>query len=218
MVDETDQPAGVIIAAFGGIRPMASKLGVPVSTVQGWKQRDTIPASRMSEIRQVAAANGVDLSSMRTQSSESGDPILFEATASKVSDEPTVSAKSPKTPVVSTADSGQAPVKSGGGAARLAALALVLALATAGWSWWTSVGPGSNGGEKTRISDLEGRVARLVDAPVNQIEDIGKGERAARDDCRVCGGQGRGASLRARQRRLSPVLRVPDPVPLGRRN
>ncbi len=35
MVDETDQPAGVIIAAFGGIRPMASKLGVPVSTVQG---------------------------------------------------------------------------------------------------------------------------------------------------------------------------------------
>ena len=146
MVDETDQPAGVIIAAFGGIRPMASKLGVPVSTVQGWKQRDTIPAPRMSEIRQVAASNGVDLSSMTTQSTESGDPILIEATASKVSDEPTVSAKNPKTPVVSAADSGQAPVKSGGGAARLAALALVLALATAGWSWWTSVGPGSNGG------------------------------------------------------------------------
>jgi hypothetical protein len=179
LVDETDQPAGVIIAAFGGIRPMASKLGVPVSTVQGWKQRDTIPASRISEIRQVAAANGVDLSSMTIQSSESGDPILFEATASKASDEPTVSAKSPKTPVVSMADSGQAPVKSGGGAARLAALALVLALATAGWSWWTSVGPGSNGEENTRISALEGRVARLVDAPVNQIEDIGKGERAA---------------------------------------
>ena len=179
MVDETDQPAGVIIAAFGGIRPMASKLGVPVSTVQGWKQRDTIPASRMSEIRQVAAANGVDLSSMTTQSSESGDPILFGATASKVSDEPTVSAKSLKTPVVSMADSGQAPVKSAGGAARLAALALVLALATAGWSWWTSVGPGSNGEENTRISALEGRVARLADAPAKQIEDLGKGERAA---------------------------------------
>ena len=28
-----------IIKAFGGIRPMASKLDVPVSTVQGWKQR-----------------------------------------------------------------------------------------------------------------------------------------------------------------------------------
>ena len=38
-----------IIKAFGGIRPMASKLDVPVSTVQGWKQRGAFPKSRESD-------------------------------------------------------------------------------------------------------------------------------------------------------------------------
>ena len=28
-----------VVAAFGGIRPMAKKLGVAVTTVQGWKER-----------------------------------------------------------------------------------------------------------------------------------------------------------------------------------
>ena len=48
--DET--PAALsVIGAFGGIRPMAHKLNVPVSTVQGWKERGIIPEARLEEIR-----------------------------------------------------------------------------------------------------------------------------------------------------------------------
>ncbi len=61
MSDKADQSAGPIIEAFGGIRPMAAKLGAPVSTVQGWKQRGTIPAGRMAEIRNVAAQHDITL-------------------------------------------------------------------------------------------------------------------------------------------------------------
>ena len=78
MADEMDQAATGIIAAFGGIRPMATKLGVPVSTVQGWKQRDTIPAGRMAEIRRVASENNIQMPA-------AGEPII-EATAIKLPD------------------------------------------------------------------------------------------------------------------------------------
>ena len=45
--------------------------------------------------------------------------------------------------------------------------------------------------------------------------EANEGKRAARDDCRVCGGQGRGASLHARQRRLSLVLACTRPRAVG---
>jgi uroporphyrinogen-III synthase len=54
-------PAQTVILAFGGIRPMAHKLGVAVSTVQGWKERGVIPANRHGQVRAAAAANGIDL-------------------------------------------------------------------------------------------------------------------------------------------------------------
>lgn len=56
-----DIAAQAMIDAFGGIRPMASKLGIPVSTVQGWKQRDTIPSARIGLVESTAAANGITL-------------------------------------------------------------------------------------------------------------------------------------------------------------
>ena len=40
-----------LIDRFGGLRPMAHQLGVPVSTVQGWKKRGAIPSTRGAEIR-----------------------------------------------------------------------------------------------------------------------------------------------------------------------
>ena len=54
-------PALAIISAFGGIRPMASKLGIAVSTVQGWRERGVIPAGRHDEVRRVARENGIAL-------------------------------------------------------------------------------------------------------------------------------------------------------------
>lgn len=50
-----------IIERFGGIRPMAAKLGVAVTTVQGWKERGHIPAGRRQQIAESASEHGIDL-------------------------------------------------------------------------------------------------------------------------------------------------------------
>jgi uroporphyrinogen-III synthase len=57
----TPNEAERIIAAFGGIRPMAKALGLAFTTVQGWKERGAIPLKRMAEIRESAARDGIDL-------------------------------------------------------------------------------------------------------------------------------------------------------------
>lgn len=53
-----------IIDRFGGIRPMAKKIDVAVTTVQGWKKRDVIPGRRKTQILNAAAANKIDLSDL----------------------------------------------------------------------------------------------------------------------------------------------------------
>lgn len=63
----------MVIDAFGGIRPMAAKLGVAVSTVQGWKTRDHIPENRWREIQAAAATHGVDLESLPTEDTATAD-------------------------------------------------------------------------------------------------------------------------------------------------
>lgn len=50
-----------IIRRFGGIRPMAGKIDIPVTTVQGWKKRDTIPAARRDLIIKAAQEHDVNL-------------------------------------------------------------------------------------------------------------------------------------------------------------
>ncbi len=53
--------AAEVIERFGGIRPMAKKIDVAVTTVQGWKKRDVIPAARRSVILEAAETYNVDL-------------------------------------------------------------------------------------------------------------------------------------------------------------
>ena len=50
-----------LIQRFGGIRPMANKLEVPVTTVQGWKKRGAIPATRINDLRLAAQRHGIKL-------------------------------------------------------------------------------------------------------------------------------------------------------------
>ncbi|MFL2687442.1 MAG: COG4223 family protein [Alphaproteobacteria bacterium] len=57
-----DFSAEDVIRQFGGIRPMAAKLDVPVTTVQGWKSRGRIPMNRRSAILEAARIHNVDLS------------------------------------------------------------------------------------------------------------------------------------------------------------
>jgi uroporphyrinogen-III synthase len=50
-----------IIARFGGIRPMAGKLAVAVSTVQGWRERGAIPARHHERVRAAAREHGIKI-------------------------------------------------------------------------------------------------------------------------------------------------------------
>lgn len=43
---------------------MATKMGVAVTTIQGWKQRDSIPSGRRDELIEAAQEHGVDLSDL----------------------------------------------------------------------------------------------------------------------------------------------------------
>ena len=51
----------LLIQRFGGIRPMANKLEVPFTTVQGWKKRGAIPAARVDALRAAARRHGIKL-------------------------------------------------------------------------------------------------------------------------------------------------------------
>ncbi|MGH1379036.1 MAG: COG4223 family protein [Alphaproteobacteria bacterium] len=53
--------AAAIIEKFGGIRPMSSKIGVAVTTIQGWKKRDKIPAARKDAILEAAEEHNINL-------------------------------------------------------------------------------------------------------------------------------------------------------------
>jgi len=61
MSDPILNDAARVIEAFGGIRPMAKKLGVAVTTIQGWKERNAIPVQRLEQIREAAKREGIDL-------------------------------------------------------------------------------------------------------------------------------------------------------------
>lgn len=65
-ISQTDDDAlgnaEAIIERFGGIRPMATKMDVPVSTVQGWRKRNVIPGNRRADVLNAARLNGIDLS------------------------------------------------------------------------------------------------------------------------------------------------------------
>lgn len=54
--------AELIISKFGGIAPMARILGHKnASTVQGWRERGTIPPRQHQAIWEAAKANGISL-------------------------------------------------------------------------------------------------------------------------------------------------------------
>lgn len=74
-------PAQAVIAAFGGIRPMAHALGIAVSTVEGWKERGSIPRGRHAEIAAAAAANKIALDPALLASADRNHAPTIEATA-----------------------------------------------------------------------------------------------------------------------------------------
>lgn len=61
LFDQRELAADPVIAAFGGIRPLAARLHLTASTVQGWKKRGAIPETRVSEVAAAAEEDKIDL-------------------------------------------------------------------------------------------------------------------------------------------------------------
>ncbi len=95
------QPVAQIIEAFGGLRPMAGKLKVAVSTVQGWKERDSIPTARHGEILSAAKAHNITLDPAVLSSS---DHMTRNQTAKTASSQGTDVASPSGTAAVAGAD------------------------------------------------------------------------------------------------------------------
>lgn len=71
-------PAQPVIDAFGGLRPLANRLDLTASTVQGWKKRGMIPEARADAVLAAAREDGIDISAFLTEgqkrmSSENGE-------------------------------------------------------------------------------------------------------------------------------------------------
>lgn len=69
-----------VISRFGGIQPMAKKLGHRNhTTVQGWWDRETIPALRMPEVLDGAVEHGLYVSAEelvpRTAANSNAHPV-----------------------------------------------------------------------------------------------------------------------------------------------
>ena len=101
--DSATTAAHKVIDAFGGIRPMAQKLGVAASTVQGWKERGVIPSGRHQKILEIVKADNLALSAEDVAASAQmpEDPTSAD-------DKP---AAAPK-PAVGETSGGKAPEKS----------------------------------------------------------------------------------------------------------
>lgn len=57
----TITPAEYVITKLGGLTKTARACGKPVSTVQGWNERGTIPQRHWSALKDAAEVEGVSL-------------------------------------------------------------------------------------------------------------------------------------------------------------
>ncbi len=93
--DDQIPNADKIIQRFGGIRPMAGKMNVPVTTVQGWKKRNVIPGNRRDDIMSAAKANKVSLSGVEDLLAASA-PSASKSTANENAAAPAAKIKAAK--------------------------------------------------------------------------------------------------------------------------
>lgn len=83
MTQEVFKNVDLLIEKFGGMRPMARKMDVPVSTLQGWKKRNAVPDDRVQEVLDAAKAHGIALdaqskTSNQNQPQETVPPVKTE--------------------------------------------------------------------------------------------------------------------------------------------
>jgi hypothetical protein len=90
-----------IVERFGGIRPMANKLDIPVTTVQGWRKRGAIPLARHADLRVAATKHAIALDDAdldaATPTEERGAADSAPVTEATVAETPTTTPESPQT-------------------------------------------------------------------------------------------------------------------------
>ncbi len=196
-----------IIARFGGIRPMAAKLGIAVTTVQGWKERGTIPPARHAQILAAAEAEGLALSADELNAGAQSTPTARAEEAAPEIIEPDfveppepaeeIAAEPPPDFEVRTK-----PARSPARAALLGGLAGVLVAAGAGYAGWTMRGqtppgvPPELGQRLTaiakRAADAEAR-AGAAEKKVAALSGLGKRLAAAEAQARAAETKARAA-------------------------
>lgn len=92
--NEAIENAVEIIERFGGIRPMAKKMDVAVTTVQGWKKRDVIPAGRRADVIKSAQEHDIELADLLGEVANQNEGKSPDEIAESVS-EPAVSSVEP---------------------------------------------------------------------------------------------------------------------------
>lgn len=92
--NEAIENAVEIIERFGGIRPMAKKMDVAVTTVQGWKKRDVIPAGRRADVIKSAQEHDIELADLLGEVANQNEGKSPAEIAESVS-EPAVSSVEP---------------------------------------------------------------------------------------------------------------------------
>lgn len=83
---ESLENAREIIERFGGIRPMSTKTDIPVTTIQGWKKRDTIPGSRVDAVLAAASENNINLDDLMSEQKASTSQTDLDASKETAGD------------------------------------------------------------------------------------------------------------------------------------
>lgn len=196
-----------VVRKFGGIRPMASKLEIAFTTVQGWKQRGHIPPSHHGRILDAAAAHGIALSRDDLAPAAPTAPPPEAEPAPAPPPEPEPAPLLP--PSVPAGGSRPAALAGAGAGLAVVAVAIVVAVLTAPqWTAWLA------GGVPTPdIARLEARVAALEQASDRSAETVqGLSDRltALEDRMTVPPEQAPAAELAAEVRALTAARRAAE--------
>lgn len=81
---DTITRAEEIIERFGGIRPMSTKTNIPVTTIQGWKKRGSIPMARAGDLLAAARRHDVKLEDLVGKTGAPANQNAGEAKAAPV--------------------------------------------------------------------------------------------------------------------------------------
>ncbi|MFQ5955742.1 MAG: COG4223 family protein [Kiloniellales bacterium] len=150
-----------VIERFGGIRPMANKLGIAFTTVQGWKERGHIPPRQHGRILGAAAAHGIALGAEDLAPTRPGakpETARPAAPRPEPPEPPEAPARLPVPPRLAAALAGAAP------AVVVLALAIGIVVMTAPlWTDWlaTRLSDQATEARSARFKALEDRVERL---------------------------------------------------------